>query len=68
MLLKFFPGSLGMRDPESFEAWIGSHGPCHPRFHYGDLEGDPGFKILTESSDEFDSIDFSKQNIPGKKG
>jgi len=61
MLLKFFPGSLTTRDNGILE-WLDSHGACHPRLKADDLQSNPGFKILTESSKEFDALDFEKQN------
>jgi len=61
MLLKFFPGSLATTDNGILQ-WLDSHGPCHPQLQANDLHSDPGFKILTESSKEFDRLDFKKQN------
>ncbi len=63
MLLKFYTGGSFHRDNGILE-WLDSHAGCHPRQFDMDLDGDPGFELLTESGDSC-CLDYDKQNMEG---
>jgi len=52
LLLKFYPGKLAEWDNKTpLVEWLDGHGKHHPRLQEGDLAGDPGFELFTESDD-----------------
>lgn len=61
MLLKFFPSDLSTRDNGILE-WLDAHGDCHDHILESDLHGDPGFRLVAESSYDFKKLDPSLQN------
>lgn len=50
MLLKFFPQTGSKSRDNGVLDWLDGHAECHSRFRSGDLGGDPGFRLFTESA------------------
>ena len=66
MLLKYFPSTGSTTRDNKVLEWLDGHSGCRERKYTNDLEGDPGFELLTE--DNLDKLDTDKEAyIPGGK-
>lgn len=62
MFLKHFAGNMSTRPEFKVLRWIDEHCKCHPNLNRNDLGGDPGFYMVTESSEEFRHLDSGGNN------